>query len=234
MATLADVLNFARAQVQTDSNGLTDPNGIVFANEALVDFHRRLVNAGVDASSIQEAYRDGVVPTTAGNGSTFLYPTDMLFLKAIEVNYSNTNAQNYITALQYDASNIPGQQSFSWMRVNGSKMNPMFDDHGDWYEIAPSFSAGDNISQAIRILYFQKPSEYNATSNTISYPESQDYRILGWKVAASYLYSLLKIPEGDKFEAKYLDRVKNYISTLSRGSQQPIQATAIPWTGFEF
>ena len=58
--TLSNVLAFARAQAQTDVNGLTDANGIIFANEALQDFHRRLVGAGVDASQIQESYTDGV------------------------------------------------------------------------------------------------------------------------------------------------------------------------------
>jgi len=55
MATLANTLSFARAQAQTDSNGLTDANGIEFANEALLDFHRRLIQAGVDASQLQES-----------------------------------------------------------------------------------------------------------------------------------------------------------------------------------
>ena len=87
MATLNNVLSFSRAQTQTDSNGLTDTNGIIFANEALVDFHRRLVDHSVDASQLQESYMTATA-ATSGNGSTFLYPTDMLFLKSIEVDYA--------------------------------------------------------------------------------------------------------------------------------------------------
>ncbi len=233
MSTLADVLTFSRAQVQTDSNGLTDINGIIFGNEALVDFRRRLLDKGVDALGIQEAYRDASVPT-AGNGSTFLYPTDMMFLKAIEVNYQDTNPANYLTATQYDKSNIPNQQSFSWLRQNGSTQHPQFDDHGDWYEIAPAFTSANNLSQAIRIIYFQKPTEYPATSATISYPESLDYRILGWRIAASYLYSLKDIPNGDAFMKKYEDRVTQLAETLGRGAQQPLQATPIQLTGWQF
>src|SRR3990167_8858907 len=104
--TLATVLNFSRTQAQTDSNGLTDANGIVWANEALEDFHRKLVTGGVDASQLQESYRDGTVGT-----GTYLYPTDMLFLKAIQVNYANTTADQYITTQQVDVSNIPDNQS---------------------------------------------------------------------------------------------------------------------------
>src|SRR6185436_14645085 len=100
--TLSTVLAFARAQALTDSNGLTDVNGIIFANEALQDFHRRLVASGVDASQLQETYRDGAIGT-----GTYLYPTDMLFLKAIELNYTNTNPQDYQTATQVDVSNLP-------------------------------------------------------------------------------------------------------------------------------
>lgn len=233
MSTLADVLTFSRAQAQTDSNGLTDANGIIFGNEALVDFHRQLVKHGVDASQVQESYCDGSVPTL-GNGSTFLYPTDMLLLKAIEVNYTDTNASNYITALQYDASNIPGQQSFSWLRANASAQNPQFDDHGDWYEVAPAFVSGNNLSRAVRIIYFLKPTEFTATSDTISYPESQDYRILGWRIASDYYYSLNKFAEGDKFNDRYQQRVNEYVGTLGRGSQQPLQATPIQLTGWEF
>ena len=78
MATLSNVLTFSRAQTQSDSNGLTDTNGLVFANEALLDFRRRLINKGVDASQLQEAYTSGTV-----DQGTYLYPTDMFFLKAI-------------------------------------------------------------------------------------------------------------------------------------------------------
>jgi len=233
MATLNNVLTFARAQAQTDSNGLTDTNGIIFANEALVDFHRRLVNDGVDASQLQEAYATATVPTS-GNGSTFLYPTDMLSLKTIEVNYTDTIAQNYRRAEQVDAANLPSGISFSYLRKYASTSTPQFDDRGDVYELFPAFISGNNLTDAIRIIYYIKPTEYTATSDTIAYPESQDYRILGWRIVGNYYYSLNKFIEGDAFYLKYEERVKEYISTLGRGSSQPIQATTITWSGFEF
>lgn len=229
MATLANVLSFARAQAQTDSNGLTDANGIIFANEALVDFHRRLVDKGVDASQLQEAYTDG----TANTG-TYLYPTDMLFMKAIELNYGDTAAANYRLATQVDVSNLAGWQSFSALRQNGSRYEPQFDDRGDWFEIFPTPTAGDSLSQLIRIFYFLKPTEYSSTADTIAYPESLDIRILGWRIAAMYYYSLNKMAEGDAFNLKYEERVNQYCETLARGSQQPTTATTIQLTGWEF
>lgn len=234
MAALSSAIAYARAQAQTDSNGLTDANAILFANEALVDFHRRLAESGVDASQLQEAYLDGPIPATDGNGSTFLYPTDMLWLKAIEVNYADTSAQNYIMATQVDVANLSGQSSFSWLRKNGSTQAPQFDDRGDWCEVFPAFTSGNNVTRAIRIFYFLRPTEYTATSDTVAYPESLDYRLLGWRIAADYYYSLDKMLEGDAYNLKYEERVKQFISMLARGSQQPIQATPIPLTGWEF
>lgn len=227
MATLADVLTYSRAQAQTDSNGLTSTNGIIFANEALVDFRRQLIAAGVDASQLQEAYRDA----TVGVG-TYLYPTDMFWLKTIELNYANSNAQDYKVATQIDVANIPANRSFSWLRVNASTQDPYWDDRGDWYEIFPTPTG--SVTQLIRLFYFLKPTEFTSTSDTISYPESLDYRTLGWRVASSYLYSLGKTEEGDAFNLKYEERVRQLIATLSRGSQQPIQATTIQLTGWEF
>lgn len=231
MAQLSNVLTFARTQAQTDSNGLTDTRGIVFANEALFDFARRLIAEGVDAAQLQEAYRDG----TANQG-TYLYPTDMFWLKAIELNYSNTDQQSYKMATQVDVANIPGGKSFGWLRQNAPADQPYFDDRGDWYEIFPTPTSGHNLSRLIRIFYFLNPTEYTATSDTIAYPASLDYRILGWRVAASYKYSLggSNINEGDAFNMKYEERVRQLIQTLARGSQQPIQATPLQITGFEF
>lgn len=228
MATLASALAFARTQTQTDSNGITDANGIIFANSALLDIRRTFIKTGVDASGIQEAYRDATI-----NVGTYLYPTDMFFLKAIEVNFTDTNAQNYKTAQQVDVSNLPGG-SFSFLRVNGSTTSPQFDDRGDWYEIFPTFTSANNVSQAIRVMYYLTPTEFTTTADTISYPEKLDYRILGWGIAAYYLYSLMKIPEGDKFMAKATGIIADMKNTLGRGVQQPTQATPIQISGWEF
>lgn len=218
MATLNNVLTFARTQAQTDSNGLTDTSGIIFGNEALVDYRRRLQNAGIDASQTQEAYQD----TTVGQG-TYLYPSDMMRLKTIELNYTDTNPQNYYPATQTDVSNLPPGVSFSYLRVAAAKVAPQFDDRGDQFEIFPTPVAGDNTTQAIRIFYFLEVSEFTATSDTIPYPDSLDYRTLGWRVAGNYLKSLGKIDQGDAFLKEYEQRVKEYIETLGQGTQQPMQ-----------
>jgi len=227
MATLANVLTFSRAQATTDSNGLTDTNGIIWANEALLDFRRRLIEAGVDAAQIQEA----TIDMTADTG-TYLYPVDCWWLKAIELNYSGSVGQDYIRAQQVDVSNLPNGESFGWLRTNASTGHPYFDDRGDWYEIFPTPTSTNTAG--IRLFYYLEPTEYAATSDTISYPENLDYRVLGWRIASSYYYSLGKIDEGNAFNAKYEERVKQHISTLARGTQQPIQAVTQQWSGWEF
>ncbi len=218
MSILSNVITFARAQCQTDSNGLTDTNGIIFANSRLADFHRQLVDSGVDASQLQESYCSGSTPAS-GNGLTLAYPTDCLALKTVEVNFTDTSAQNYIRAEQVDVSNLSGQNSFSFLRQYASIQSPQFDDRGDWYEIFPAQAC------TVRLFYFLKPTEYTSTSDTIAYPENQDYRILGWGVCADYYYSLNKFEEGQIFEAKYQSGLDKYVTTLGRGSSQPIQAT---------
>lgn len=229
MATLASAINFARAQAQTDSNGLTDTKSIIFANEALLDFHRQLIAHGVDASQLQEAYEQG----TANQG-TYLYPADMFFLKAIECNYTDTTTNNYMVADQIDVSNLAGNNSFSWLRNNQNRNQPKFDDRGDWFEIFPTPLSGDNLTNMIRIFYFLEPTEYTATTDTITYPESLDYRILGWRMASSYLKSLGNWESAIPFDQEYEAKVQDIIKTLSRGVQSPMQSTGIQSSGWEF
>ena len=229
MATLANALSFARAQAQTDSNGLTDANGIIFANEALLDFRRQMIEKGVDASQVQEAYRDATADT-----GTYLYPSDMFFLKAIELNYGSTEPADYITASQVDASNIAGGNSFSWLRENADTSSPQFDDRGDWFEIFPTPTGSNNLTRLMRIIYFLEPTEYTSTGDTIAYPESLDYRILGWRIAGNYKRSLGDFISADSFEMQYQKRVDQLTGTLARGSQQPIVATGIQTDGWNF
>lgn len=229
---LSSPIAYARAAAQTDSNGLTDTNAIIFANAGLNNFHRQMVKKGVDASQLQESYRNGIADT-----GTYLYPTDMLFLKAIELNYNDTSATNYRTASQIDVSNLSDAYSFSWLRVNADPNWPQFDDRGDWYEIFPTPTSAHNLTQLMRIFYYLKPTQYSSTSDTVVYPENLDESILGSYIAARYLYSLKdagSLLAGDKLMSEYQKQVDEYMNTLARGTQQPIQATTLQIDGFQF
>lgn len=231
--TVASILAFARAQVQTDSNGLSDANGIIFANEALQDFHRRLVDKNVDASQLTEASITGVA-----NVGVYSYPSNpsILSLKTMELNYADTIAANYKIASQVDVSNLPGNDSYSNLRANANPNFPQYDDRGNSFEIFPTPTSANNLTGLIQLFYYAQPSVYSATSDAVQYPEILDPTILGWRIAANYLYSLgtQRIPDGDKFMARYEERVKQYISTLSRGGQNQIRSIPLQITGFEF
>src|SRR3990167_6946534 len=138
MPVLSSVISFARTQAQTDSNGLTNDNAVIFANEAILDFRRRLIAAGVDAGQINEYVQEGTV-----NTGIYAYPSNpsVMWLKTIELNYSNTQADGFVKANQLDVANIPGNKSVGWVRTNASSQNPYFDDRGDEYEIFPTPTA---------------------------------------------------------------------------------------------
>jgi hypothetical protein len=158
----------------------------------------------------------------------------MMFLKAIELNYTSTNPADYVTATQVDVSNLQGETSFSWLRVNADPRNPQFDDRGDYYEIFPTPTGANNLSNLIRVIYFPVPTEFSSTADTISYPESLDYRILGLRIAADYIYSLGNVLVSEDLNNQYDERVKELIKILGRGSQQPIQPMGLAMTGYEF
>ncbi len=227
MSTLNDVLGFSRVQAQTDSNGLVDSDGIIYANEAISDFRRRLTTAGVNAAQLQESYE-----TIVGGVGTYLYPTNLAWMKAIELNYADATPQNYVSAERVDESNLPGNTSFSWLRLNAQAQRPYFSDKGDWFEIFPT--PMNSNAAGIRIWYFLKPTEFTSVNDNISYPESLDYRILGWRVAASFYKTLNKFDEAMFFDKEYEGRVTQFIQTLGPGTQQPLEAKAIQETGWNF
>lgn len=232
---LSSVVTFARTQAQTNSDGLSDDNALIYANEALEDFHRQLVTRGVDASQLVETSILGVV-----NQGVYDYPSkpaSVLALKTIELNYTDTTQSNYKVAQQVDVSNLPGQVSFNWLRANASPQNPQFDDRGDKFEIFPTPTSANDVTSLARLFYFAKPSIYTALANTVNYPENLAVGILGFRIAASYKYSLQgqdNYATGDKLNAKYQEQVNQYVENLGKGSQQPLQATPLPITGFQF
>lgn len=239
MSTLADPINYARAQTLTDSNGLTDALGVIYANEALLDFRRRLVAGGVDAGQIQEFSQNGTA-----NVGVYAYPTNpsMLWLKTMNLNYTSTAGQDFKVATQLDVSNIPGNKSVGWVRANTNVQDPYFDDRGDVYEIFPTPTVSHSLTSIVSGFYYKKPADFVATTDVLVYPESIDYRILGWRIAANYLYATGAMTgggrslslTGDSFNARYEERVRQLIATLARGSQQPVQATILQIDGWEF
>ena len=120
------------------------------------------------------------------------------------------------------------------MKAVQSNRYPKIDDRGDWFEIFPTPTSSSNLTKLMRIFYFLEPIEYTTTADTISYPISLDYRLLGWRIASSYMKSLMKWNESAGFEAEYEKHLSQVTKILSKGVQQPLQATPIQNTGWNF
>lgn len=226
MATVNDVLIYARNLAQTDSNGLTDTVGLTFCNDAQQNIVREMLDRDIDAAQTQESYTS----LSAGQGS-YAWPTDMYSLKTIELDYTGVGGQNYVQAGTMDVSNIQNQ-SFDQLRKTRPTNAPVVDNRGDTFEVFPT----PIISSAngIRIFYWLIPTEYATTASTLAYPMTLDYRCLSARVAMLWCNSTEKFNVAAKCESEYDKRLKQIIQILAPGTQQPIQPQRLQITGFEF
>lgn len=228
MSTLTTALTYARTSAATDISALTDANGLIWANAALLDIRREFIRRGIDAAQVQEAYRDGVIGT-----GTYLYPADMFMLKTLELNYTDSTQTNYVTADQIDVANLPGG-SFDWLRINQGAQKPLFDDRGDWFEIFPTPAGGNNVTKIAKIFYYLQPTEYATVGDTLAYPETLDYRILGKRIWMYYWRSLGRAEEAKMLDEESIKDIANTVQLLSMGEETPQRTQGIRWTGGEF
>lgn len=232
--TLATPIQFARQILGTNSQSLTDAKAIAYASDALFESRKAFIKAGVDAGQIQEVYFTPTVNVGSYNYPTFpTYPAFFL-LKAIEVNFNNVAQSNYLPAKKMDPSNLPDGYSLDYMRVNQSAQNPLYLDHGSWFEVLPTPVTGMNLTNAIKIIYFIQPQPYATTADGIAYPESIDPNILAFGTAANHLRSVFKFDQADKMKAQMDKKIVDTVPTLGTNGQTPISPMSIPWTGAEF
>lgn len=231
MATVGTAITYARQKAQTDSNGITDTLGLAWANNGLIDITRDLIARGIDAAQTQESYTT-LAPPASGATSTFAWPTDMFALKTIEADYTNTGGQNYLQAEKLDVANLQGSTSWDFVRSNQPTSSPLFTNHGDTGEMFPTVIAGTNC--LVRIYYYLAPTEYIATTDTINYPQSLDYRALGDKILIGYYHSLEKFDIAQQWEAQYQRKLNDATNILGPQSKQPTKPDPLHVTGFEF
>lgn len=227
MATVNDVLTYARQLAQTDNTGLTDTAGLAFCNDALQNMTRSMFERNIDAAQTQESYTS----LTTNNPNTYLWPNNMYALKTIEVNFSDQQQMNYLQATEVEVANIQAN-SFDWLRVNQNPSYPLFDNRGDTFEIFPI----PNIANAngIRIFYYLTPTEYISTASAIVYPQTLDYRCLAARVAALYAISVADINMFQVASAEYDKRLHDLINILAPSSQQPIKPQKLLITGWQY
>lgn len=233
--TVSTLLGYVELKTQAGSGVLNNSStGLLFLNEALLDFRSELIKRGIDGAQLQESYVPTVSPPVSGNGSTFAWPADMYFLKTVSINMSDSTQNGYVQARIMDVSNTPDQTSFEWLRNNQPATLPLVDNRGDTFEVFPSFANATNLSNAIRILYYLTPSPYASTSDNLTYPDTLDWYILAIKVAEVYYESLNKFDEAAVWNKRYIDRLNKLITTQAQDSKQPIQLEGLQITGWEF
>lgn len=227
MSTANDAIVYARTLVHDDTNGLTDTIGLQFANDALQDFIRDLIDHDIDAAQTLESYTS----MAAGQGG-YSWPSNMYALKTIEIDYTGAGGNNYIQAEIVDIANLQGSTSFDFLRKNQSTSDPLIDNHGDTFEVFPTPLT--NVANAIKIVRFVMPTEYTTTSSVIAYPLSLDYRALGAKIASLYSLRLEKPDISQIWDVNYQNRLKKIVSNLAPESKQPIQPEPLHITGWNF
>lgn len=228
MAAVSNAITYARQKAQTDSNGISDTNGLAWANNGLIDITRDLIARGVDAAQTKEAY--ATVSASDNPPGRFAWPIDMFALKTIEVDFTNAGGANYIQAGKLDVANLQGQTSFDFVRLNQSTGNPQFTNHGDTGEVFPT----PVTPGLVRIFYYLAPTEYGSVNSTVNYPQSLDYRALGDKILIGYYESLEKWDSADKWEAKYTKKLNDAVNILGPQSKQPIQPNKLRMSGWNF
>lgn len=225
---VSSVLTYARQKAQTDSNGITDTNGLAWVNNGLIDITRDLIARGVDASQVREAY--ATISASDPVPGSFPWPADMWALKTIEVDFTNAGGANFIQAGKLDVANLQGNTSFSFIRANQPTNQPLFTNHGDTGEIFPTITS----SASVRIFYYLTPTEYATVGDTVNYPQTLDWRAMGDKVLISYYQSLEKWDSAQMFEAQYAKKINDSINILAPQSKQPLTPEKLHISGFQF
>src|SRR6185369_7720801 len=104
--TVSTLLNYVEKKTQAGAGTLNNAtDGLLFLNEALLDFRSELIKRGIDGAQLQESYVASVSPPVSGNGSTFAWPDDMYFLKTVSVNMTSGAPNDYVQARIMDVSN---------------------------------------------------------------------------------------------------------------------------------
>lgn len=228
MATVSTAITYARQKLLTDSNGVSDTNGLAWANNGLLDITRDLIARGIDAAQVQESSQTiTAASTTPGR---FLWPTDMFALKTIEVDFTGTGGQNFIQASKLDVANLQGGTSWDFVRANQPTVQPLFTNHGNTGEIFPTVTG----SALVKIYYYLTPTEYGSVSDTINYPQSLDYRALGDKIIIGYYESQEDWNAVEIWEGKYLKKINDSINILGPQSKQPIQPEKLHISGWRY
>ncbi|MDE2233389.1 MAG: hypothetical protein KGJ90_04745 [Patescibacteria group bacterium] len=237
--TLDEPMGNARTLLQTDSNGLINADAISLSNEAQYAVIADLIKRGINAAQIQESYENAT--TDVG---TYLWPSDLWLPKEVMVNYIDTNDYNYVECDIIDSGNLPTGENIQTIRYNQSKVNPVIENRGDWFEIFPAPSttkSTDNLTQFFWLFYFLAPVKFvssvgDGTDVTVPYPLNLDAWLLAYRMAQ--IQSMRGDDEAQaraaQYEKQYLMRLDTIENIIKKPTQKSITPTGLPLTGYEF
>lgn len=228
MATVADAILYARQKGGTDSNGISDTNGLAWANSGLIDITRELIKRNIDASQIAESSAT-LSPSDVPPGQ-FAWPSDMFMLKTTSINYTDSSQTNFTQLSKMDVANIQGSNSLDDLRLNQPTTDPLFTNHGDTGEVLPT----PIRSAILKIFYYLAPTEYSSTSSTVNYPQSLDYRVLGDKILEAYYESIQDFTVAQAWGAQAVKKINDSVQILGPQSQQPTTPKGLQITGWQF
>lgn len=228
MTTVVSVIGYAQQLAQTDVNGISSVLGLAFYNDALQDMTRDLIERGIDAAQTQESYT--TISSSDPVPGRFAWPSSMFALKTIEVDYTNTGGQNYLQAGKVDVSNLQGQTSWDYLRLNQPTTDPIFTNHGDTGEVFPT-PVG---SALVRIYSYLTPTEATTVSDTVAYPQTLDFRMLSAKMTSMYHKSQENPQMAQVFEDDYQRRLNKVKNILAPQSKQPTKPESLHISGWDF
>lgn len=226
MTTVASVIGYSQQLAQADANSITSVLGVSLFNDAFQDMTRDLIERGIDAAQTAESY--ATLSPSDNPPGRFAWPSDMFALKTIEVDYTNMGGQNYLQAKRVDVANLQGDTSWDYLRLNQPTRAPLFTNHGDTGEVFPT-PVGSTL---VRIYYYVTPTEVTSVTDSISYPQTLDYRMLSAKMDSLYHLSQENLPMSQAFEAEYQRRLNKVKNILAPQSKQPIQPEKLHLTGW--
>ena len=237
--TLDTPIANARTLLQTDINGLNNPDAISLANEAQYAVIADLIKKGINAAQVQESYE-----TATDLQGTYLWPIDLWLPKELMVNYIGTTQKNYVECKIIDPGNLPDGMNIQTIRANQSTVNPVIVNYGDWFEIipAPNYSVlSQNLTNFFELFYFLAPTLFvssagDGTDVTVPYPLFLDPYLLAARMAQ------IQALRGDEemmqrakgYEAIYKEKLHTIELIIEKPTQKPTQSTGLPQTGREY
>ena len=200
----------------------SDANAIIDANDAFNEFQLDLMSERSDFFT-----EKSTLNSIALNQSVVQFPTDLLMIKHVDVNfYDPTDYTKFYPATEFESGNTPQGYQWDWFLNNQPKNLPLIDIRGGYFEVAPKADAV--YTNAIKILYSAKlqptdlsgnpyaDARFAATTDLLPYPLTMYPEILAYKMAVIFTQGTGQtnpvLNKANEFEVKYKEKLHKLIN----------------------